>query len=111
MRLLRPQYACVYSATKNLAKTAPEHERGPVLGVAADVVLFGCRRCGVVFWESRPQEAETDLTRCHGVTVRGTRCKLPSQPGSLFCPTHEGQACPAIEGAVWGVPPDKSGKG
>jgi len=85
-----PDYVCVYYArssgkNQNDYKLERKHSRGPMLGIREGAIIFGCQRCGLVYWE--PVEVEKS-NRCHGMTVKDARCKLPALRNSLFCSNH-----------------------
>lgn len=36
----------------------------------------------------KPVKAESEATRCHATTKKGTRCKLKVVAGTKYCPVH-----------------------
>lgn len=91
-RWTKPAYACVYSISPNTAVTSPQHDKGPVLVANDQFAVFGCLRCGLMFWEPVEPPKILGETRCRGYTVKGKRCRLEVGPGEEYCAVHKHQA-------------------
>lgn len=89
MKGASPEYVCLgpdgYRTT---------HEQGTVLFVGGTVTAFGCKRCGVVYWEHPAPPSPTYDSQCRGITVKGKRCKIDAVKDG-FCLTHQGQKPPS----------------